>query len=68
MNDSISRKSTDTNRATMLSIKSFLRIIPYIILAPILGYLNSIGLLSVFLISWSALILWSLVAYYILRK
>ncbi len=61
ISNNISQKSSDTNRATMLSIYSFLRAAPYIVLAPMLWYLNLHGLLWIFLSSWSLLILMSIV-------
>jgi MFS family permease len=59
--DSIARKSSEVNRATMLSIYSFLRAFPYIFLAPILGYLNMQDNLWIFFVVWSIIILVSLV-------
>ena len=48
-------------RVTVLSVASFLRTVPYIGLAPLIGFLNNKGLLSVFLVGWSALTILALI-------
>jgi hypothetical protein len=51
----------ESARATVLSVASFLRTLPYIGLAPLIGFLNNKGLLSVFLVGWSALTILALI-------
>lgn len=52
----INNQTEETQRATVLSIASFLQSLPYVVLAPIIGYLNTQNKLEYFLISWAVLI------------
>lgn len=56
MSETINYHAPEDQRATILSVASFLRTLPYVILAPIIGYLNTNGKLSYFLIVWACLI------------
>jgi MFS family permease len=67
MSDVLNNNSTDAERATVLSVASFLRTLPYVILAPIIGYLNNRDKLEYFLIVWAILIGFATLIY-ILRK
>lgn len=55
-------------RATVLSVASFLKTLPYIGLAPIIGYLSTEGKLEYFLTVWSGLIFIAVIIYIIFKK
>ncbi len=57
----------EQQRATVLSIASMIKSLPYIVLAPLIGYLNTIGKLEYFLITWAILICGA-VTWYLLHK
>lgn len=63
MSEVLNYHAPENQRATVLSVASFLRILPYVILAPIIGYLNTNGKLEYFLIFWAVLILIALLIY-----
>jgi len=64
MSEIINHKVEDENqRATVLSVASFIKSFPYVFLAPIIGYLNTEGKLEYFLVVWSVLICISVVMY-----
>ena len=67
MSEIINNAAPEKQRATVLSVASFLRILPYVALAPLIGYLNTVGKLEYFLIGWSFLICFA-VALYLLTK
>lgn len=64
----INNQTEENQRATVLSIASFLQSLPYVILAPIIGYLNDNGKLEYFLITWASLIILSVFIYLKFRK
>jgi MFS family permease len=64
----LNNRAPEDQRATVLSVASFLRTLPYVALAPIIGYLNTRGDLKYFLISWSFLICLALLLYLSLKK
>lgn len=69
MSEIINHQVDDENqRATVLSVASFLRALPYVLLAPIIGALNTKGRLEYFLIVWAVLICLSITVYLISRK
>jgi hypothetical protein len=51
-----------------LSVATFFRMLPYVGLAPIIGYLNTHNSLEYFLISWSLLMCIAIVFYFLLKK
>ncbi|MCL2869273.1 MFS transporter [Candidatus Saccharibacteria bacterium] len=59
--------TTDRQRATVVSVGNFFKEAPYVILAPLIGWLNTIGRLDIFLLIWPVLIVlaWS---YYFVKK
>ncbi len=61
VSDAVNSACDESARATVLSVASFLRTFPYIGLAPLIGFLNNKGLLSIFLIGWSALTIFALI-------
>jgi MFS family permease len=56
MSEILNKHAPERHRATVLSVGSFLRMLPYAALAPVIGYLNTQGQLEYFLIAWVALI------------
>lgn len=63
MSEILNRHAPEAQRATVLSVASFLRILPYVALAPIIGFFNTHGQLHYFLIAWALLIGLATVAY-----
>lgn len=68
MSEVINYRTNEAQRATVLSVASFLRILPYVALAPIIGYLSSHHRLEYFFISWSILIVLAVVTYLSFKK
>jgi MFS family permease len=56
MSEVLNKHAPERYRATVLSVGSFLRMLPYVLLAPIIGYLNTNGQLQYFLLAWALLI------------
>jgi len=56
MSEILNNHVSEEHRATVLSGASFLRMLPYVCLAPIIGWLNTKGQLQYFLIIWALLI------------
>lgn len=67
MSEILNSHAPERHRATVLSVASFLRMLPYVFLAPIIGLLNTSGQLHIFLIIWAVLICGAIVLY-LLRK
>lgn len=67
MSDVLNRHAPENQRATVLSVASFFRMLPYVILAPAIGTLNLHGQLQYFLIGW-ALLLVACLAFYLRTK
>lgn len=63
MSEVLNNRAGENQRATILSVASFLRTLPYVVLAPIVGYLNTHNKLEYFLISWSLLIFVAILLY-----
>lgn len=63
MSEVLNNLAPEEQRATVLSIAAFIKALPYVVLAPIIGYLNTRGKLSYFLLVWSALIFATLAIY-----
>jgi MFS family permease len=68
MSEILNNHSPESQRATVLSVASFLRMAPYVVLAPVIGYLNTYGKLEYFLVFWSVLITISIIIYILLKK
>lgn len=66
IDEAINHRVPEENRATALSAASFLETLPYVFLAPLIGFLNTRGALEYFLVSWSLIILGAL--WFYLRK
>jgi predicted MFS family arabinose efflux permease len=67
MSDVLNKHAPEEHRATVLSVASFLRMLPYVCLAPAIGFLNTHGQLQYFLIVW-ALFIFGAVALYLLSN
>lgn len=68
MSEILNNNTSEKKRATVLSVASFLRTLPYVFLAPLIGFLNTKGELEYFLILWSVLIVFALFFYLGLKK
>lgn len=68
MSEILNYHSPEKQRATVLSVASFLRTLPYVILAPIIGYLSTNNGLNYFLIIWPILICVSVLLYLARKK
>jgi len=68
MSEVLNYRTDENQRATVLSVASFLRTLPYVALAPIIGSLNTHNKLEYFLIVWSVFIVVAIVIYLSLKK
>jgi len=63
MSEILNNAAHDEQRATVLSVASFFKVLPYVALAPLIGALNTHGKLDYFLIIWPVLIAVALLFY-----
>jgi MFS family permease len=68
MSEIINYRTDSKQRATALSVASFLRTLPYIGLAPLIGFLNTTDRLEYFLVSWTIFIALAVFFYLVSRK
>ncbi len=68
MSEVLNNHTEDQQRATVLSVASFLRTLPYVILAPVIGYLSTQGSLNYFLVVWAVIICSAVIFYLALKK
>ncbi len=68
LSEIIHKLACDKRRATILSVASFLKTLPYVVLAPLIGSLNTYGKLDYFLVIWSALIMCAILFYLVQNK
>lgn len=68
MSEVLNNRAPEEQRATVLSVASFFRTLPYVALAPIIGYLNNNDSLEYFLVAWAILIVLALCVYTALKK
>jgi len=68
MSEILNKHAPTEQRATVLSVASFFKTLPYVFLAPIIGYLNTEGKLEYFLIVWAILIFLSITIYLQAKK
>lgn len=68
MSEVLNNRAPEEQRATVLSVASFFKSLPYVLLAPIIGYLNTNGKLEYFLITWTLLIFGAVVLYLSAKK
>lgn len=63
MSEILNNHAPEDQRATVLSVASFLRTLPYVVMAPVIGALNTDGQLQYFLIGWAVLICLAVLLY-----
>jgi len=68
MSEILNNHAPEKQRATVLSVASFLRTLPYVGLAPLIGYLNTQMRLEYFLASWAVLMFIAILLYLSLKK
>lgn len=68
MSEVINYRTDENQRATVLSVAAFLRTLPYIALAPIIGSLNTQNKLEFFLYIWTVFIVMAIIIYLALKK
>jgi MFS family permease len=68
MSEILNYHAPDSQRSTVLSVASFFKQIPYVVLAPIIGFLSTNGQLDYFFVIWSGVILVALVTYLSVKK
>lgn len=68
MSEAVNYKTSSEKRATVLSVASFMRTLPYVALAPIIGYLNTQHKLEYFFVTWIFLVAVAIVIYLSLKK
>lgn len=56
LSETLNKTAREEQRATILSIASFFKVLPYVFLAPLIGALNTHGKLGAFLLVWPVLI------------
>jgi predicted MFS family arabinose efflux permease len=64
----INRHALHDQRATAISVASFLRTLPYVALAPLIGLLNTQGNLGIFLGVWTVLIILAWLIYFVHKR
>lgn len=68
LSEVLNNNSPEEKRATVLSVASFLKTLPYIGLAPLIGYLSTVNKLEYFFTAWAVLIFGSLVLYIVFKR
>ncbi|MDR0591328.1 MAG: MFS transporter [Candidatus Nomurabacteria bacterium] len=68
LSEILNKQTKPEQRSTILSLASFLKILPYVALAPIIGFLNEHNSLEVFLIVWVALSGLAWLYYFVAKK
>lgn len=68
LSEILNKHAPDSHRATVISVASFIKTAPYVLLAPLIGWLNVHNKLPWFLIGWSLLIVVAWAYYFISKK
>ncbi len=63
MSEVLNNRAPEEQRATVLSVASFFKTLPYVLLAPIIGWLSTNNKIEYFLLSWALLIFGAVVLY-----
>jgi MFS family permease len=63
MSETINYHAPEKQRATILSVASFLKSLPYVFLGPVIGYMSTNGELNYFLVVWACLIFIAVLIY-----
>jgi len=66
MSEALNNHAPEEQRATTLSVANFLRTLPYVVLAPVIGFLNTHHHLEYFLVAWAILICFA-ISYYLIN-
>lgn len=64
MSEILNKHAPEKHRATVLSVASFLRMLPYVCLAPLIGTLSTQGQLPYFLVGWAVLVVGAVAFYW----
>ncbi|HMI09534.1 MAG TPA: MFS transporter [Candidatus Saccharimonadales bacterium] len=64
----LNNRAPENQRATVLSVASFFKTLPYVFLAPIIGYLSTNGKMEYFLVAWALLIILAVALYMSAKK
>lgn len=68
LSEVLNNRAPEDQRATVLSVASFFKTLPYVLLAPVIGYLSTNGKIEYFLITWALLILGAVTLYVSAKK
>ncbi|HIA91929.1 TPA: MFS transporter [Candidatus Saccharibacteria bacterium] len=68
LSEVLNHRASDDRRATVLSVASFLKSLPYVLLAPIIGYLSSNDKIEYFFIAWAGIIFFAVLLYISQKK
>ena len=68
LSEVLNNRAPEQQRATVLSVASFFKTLPYVILAPIIGYLSTNGKIEYFLAGWAVLIIIAVLVYLSAKK
>lgn len=68
LSEVLNNRAPEQQRATVLSVASFFKTLPYVVLAPIIGYLSTNGKLEYFLFGWAILIIAAVLVYVSAKK
>jgi len=68
LSEVLNNQAPEEQRATVLSVASFFKTLPYVILAPIIGWLSTHDKIEYFLVGWAMLILATLAVYLSVKK
>lgn len=68
MSEILNKHAPEAQRATVLSVASFLRMLPYVCLAPIIGYLSTYNQLQYFFVPWAVLVAGAVLLYILSKK
>lgn len=63
MSEVLNKNAPEDQRATTLSVASFFKNLPYIVLAPLIGTLNTTNKLEYFLVGWALFVLVAVIIY-----
>lgn len=68
LSEVLNNQAPEKQRATVLSVASFFKALPYVFLAPIIGYLSANNKMEYFFIAWALLVFGSILLYLSTRK
>ena len=68
LSEILNKNAPEKQRSTVLSVASFFKEMPYVVLAPIIGWLSSVGRLDIFLVVWAILITLAWAYYFVKKK